>query len=127
MIRIDDLESVRSPGRTGMTEGKAALNIDGPGTMSRRNLMKCLAGLAGAAALPGTVSAMGHEVLRVAIAAEIGNLDLLQNVSPLHTYSLVLEPLIRYGENGEARARARREAGRYRRTARPSPLRCDRA
>jgi len=100
MIRIDDLESARSPGRTGTTEGKATLNVDGTGTMNRRDLMKCLAGLAGAAALPGTVSAMGHEALRIAIAAEIGNLDLLQNVSPLHTYSLVFESLIRYGDNG---------------------------
>jgi nickel transport system substrate-binding protein len=64
-------------------------------------MMQVAAGLAGAAALPGTVLAAGHNVLRVAIAAEIGNLDLLQNVSPLHTYSLVFESLIRYGENGK--------------------------
>ena len=101
MIRIDDLESARSPGRTGTSEGKATLNIDEPGTMNRRDLMKCLGGLVGTVALPGTALAMGHEVLRIAIAAEIGNLDLLQNVSPLHTYSLVFEPLIRYGENGK--------------------------
>ncbi|MBN9015751.1 MAG: ABC transporter substrate-binding protein, partial [Rhizobiales bacterium] len=36
----------------------------------------------------------------MAISAEVGSLDLLQNVSPLHTYSLVFEPLIQYGENG---------------------------
>ena len=69
--------------------------------MNRREMMQLVAGLAGAAALPGAVLAAGHSVLRVAIAAEIGNLDLLQNVSPLHTYSLVFETLIRYGHNGE--------------------------
>ena len=69
----------------------------------RREMMRIIAGLAvlvGVAALPGTALAGGHKSLRVAIAAEIGGLDLLQNVSPLHTYSLVFEPLIRYGENG---------------------------
>ena len=67
-------------------------------------MMRMLAGLAvlvGVAALPGTALAGGHKSLRIAIAAEIGGLDLLQNVSPLHTYSLVFESLIRYGENGK--------------------------
>ena len=41
-----------------------------------------------------------NDTLRMAISAEVGSLDLLQNVSPLHTYSLVFEPLIQYGENG---------------------------
>ena len=59
-----------------------------------------LAGLAAAAALPATALAGGHNSLRIAIAAEIGGLELRQNVSPLHTYSLVFDSLIRYGENG---------------------------
>ena len=73
-------------------------------TWGARAMMRMLAGLAvlvGVAALPATALAGGHKSLRIAIAAEIGGLDLLQNVSPLHTYSLVFEPLIRYGENGK--------------------------
>ena len=65
-----------------------------------------LAGVAGAVAvagamtLPGTALAGGHKSLRIAVAAEIGGLELRQNVSPLHTYSLVFDSLVRYGENG---------------------------
>ena len=73
-------------------------------TWGRRAMMRMFVGLAvlvGAAALPGTTLAGGNKSLRIAIAAEIGGLDLLQNVSPLHTYSLVFEPLIRYGDNGK--------------------------
>ena len=70
------------------------------GILNRREAIQTFAMLAGVTALPGTVLASGHNVLRIAIGAEIGNLDLLQNVSPLHTYSLVFESLIRYGDNG---------------------------
>ena len=64
-------------------------------------MLSGLAVLICVAALPGAAHADGHKSLRIAIAAEIGGLDLLQNVSPLHTYSLVFEPLIRYGDNGK--------------------------
>jgi len=36
----------------------------------------------------------------VAIAAETGNLDLLQNVSTLSSYTVVFDALIHYGPNG---------------------------
>ena len=85
-----------------MSEGTAdeTGSLDCIGTLNRREAVQALAMLAGVTALPGTVFASGHSVLRIAIGAEIGNLDLLQNVSPLHTYSLVFESLIRYGHNG---------------------------
>lgn len=85
-----------------MPEGTAdeTGSLDCIGTLNRREAVQALAMLAGVTALPGTVLASGHSVLRIAIGAEIGNLDLLQNVSPLHTYSLVFESLIRYGHNG---------------------------
>ena len=101
MIHIEDLMSARSADRVGAREREQAPHAGRGATMNRRAMMQLVAGLAGAAALPGAVLAAGHNVLRVAIAAEIGNLDLLQNVSPLHTYSLVFETLIRYGENGK--------------------------
>lgn len=68
--------------------------------INRRNLIKVAAGLAGASLLPFRLLAAENDTLRMAISAEVGSLDLLQNVSPLHTYSLVFEPLIQYGENG---------------------------
>ena len=42
-----------------------------------------------------------RQTLRIAIKQETGDLDLLQNVSALSAYSLVFDPLIRYGENGQ--------------------------
>ncbi|WP_461535085.1 ABC transporter substrate-binding protein [Spongorhabdus nitratireducens] len=50
---------------------------------------------------PIVSSAQEQKPLRIAIKQETGNLDLLQNVSALSTYSLVFDPLIRYGENGQ--------------------------
>ena len=104
MTGIDDLKSA---GRdAGLLESERGLAAK-PGrkaTWGRRAVLRILAGLvalAGATTLPGAALAAGHKSLRIAIAAEIGGLDLLQNVSPLHTYSLVFEPLIRYGENGK--------------------------
>ena len=101
MIHIEDRMSARSGDRVGGREREQVPHAGRGATMNRRAMMQLVAGLAGAAALPGAVLAAGQNVLRVAIAAEIGNLDLLQNVSPLHTYSLVFETLIRYGHNGE--------------------------
>ena len=101
MTKIDNPRSAGPGGRIGAREEDQVASLGRGGTMTRREMMQVAAGLAGAAALPGAVLAAGHNVLRVAIAAEIGNLDLLQNVSPLHTYSLVFQSLIRYGENGK--------------------------
>jgi len=68
----------------------------------RRTLrgLVALAVLAAMVALPAVAFADPGNELRIAIGSEIGGLDLMQNVSPLHTYSLVFETLIRYGENG---------------------------
>lgn len=69
----------------------------------RRRTLRALATVAvlvGGVMLPGAAFADEHDELRIAIGSEIGGLDLLQNVSPLHTYSLVFETLVRYGENG---------------------------
>ncbi|MCL6271329.1 ABC transporter substrate-binding protein [Sansalvadorimonas sp. 2012CJ34-2] len=54
-----------------------------------------------ATTIPITSSAQENQTLRIAIKQETGNLDLLQNVSALSTYSLIFEPLIRYGTDGQ--------------------------
>lgn len=64
-------------------------------------MLKVATGIVGASLLPIRVMAAEKDILRIAISAEVGSLDLLQNVSPLHTYSLVFETLINYGENGK--------------------------
>ena len=101
MTRIEDPMSARSGDRIGRREGEKAPRLGRGFTMNRRAMMQLLAGLGAASALPGMVLASEHDVLRIAIASEIGSLDLLQNVSPLHTYSLVFESLIRYGHDGK--------------------------
>lgn len=69
--------------------------------ISRRSFMLASAGAALAASLSGRVVAAEHSTLKIAILLETGNLDLLQNISGLNTYTLVFDPLIRYGAGGQ--------------------------
>ncbi|MER9202897.1 ABC transporter substrate-binding protein [Mesorhizobium sp. M0933] len=69
-------------------------------TLDRRNFLAGTAGLAFVAALPHAAFSETHETLKIAIAAETGDLDLLQNVSTLSTYTIVFDALIHYGQNG---------------------------
>ncbi|MHB0953944.1 MAG: ABC transporter substrate-binding protein [Allorhizobium sp.] len=71
-------------------------------TLDRRNFLAGTAGLAFLAAYPSVAfSQADGAALKIAIAAETGNLDLLQNVSTLSTYTVVFDGLIHYGQNGE--------------------------
>jgi len=54
-----------------------------------------------AAGIPFQVLGAGHLTLKIAILVEAGNIDLLQNISGLNTYTLVFDPLIRYGAGGK--------------------------
>ena len=99
-----ELKAARPEARLGRRGRGQAVNPGRRATWLRGAMTRMLSGLAVlvcVAALPGAALADGHKSLRIAIAAEIGGLDLLQNVSPLHTYSLVFDSLIRYGENGK--------------------------
>lgn len=69
-------------------------------TLDRRQFLAGSAGLAFLSALPVSAFASSHGTLKVAIAAETGNLDLLQNVSTLSSYTVVFDALIHYGPNG---------------------------
>ena len=70
-------------------------------TLDRRNFLAGTAGLSFLSALPRSAFADGHsDTLRVAIAGETGDLDLLQNVSTLSSYSAVFDALIHYGPGG---------------------------
>ncbi|ESX27423.1 MULTISPECIES: ABC transporter substrate-binding protein [unclassified Mesorhizobium] len=69
-------------------------------TLDRRNFLVSTAGLAFAAALPRSAFSETNDTLKIAIAAETGDLDLLQNVSTLSTYTIVFDALIHYGQNG---------------------------
>ena len=103
MTRIDDPKTACPDILLADSESGRAVKPGRKATWGRRAVLTILAGFvafAGVAMPPGAALAAGHKSLRIAIAAEIGGLDLLQNVSPLHTYSLVFDPLIRYGENG---------------------------
>ncbi|ODT65207.1 MAG: nickel ABC transporter substrate-binding protein [Pelagibacterium sp. SCN 63-23] len=77
--------------------------MEGPNVteLSRRSFMLASAGAIMAASLPGRVVAAERDTLKIAILVETGNLDLLQNISGLNTYTLVFDPLIRYGAGGE--------------------------
>ena len=71
------------------------LNLD------RRSFLATTAGLSFLSVLPRIAFADGHaDTLRVAIAGETGDLDLLQNVSTLSSYSAVFDALIHYGPAG---------------------------
>lgn len=52
------------------------------------------------ASLPRIALAQGSDTLRVAIGAETGDLDLLQNVSTLSSYTIVFDALVQYGPGG---------------------------
>lgn len=69
-------------------------------TTNRRNFLVSSAGLAFLSAFPHAAWAADGGTLKVAIAAETGNLDLLQNVSTLSSYTVVFDALIHYGQNG---------------------------
>lgn len=69
--------------------------------ISRRSFMLATAGAFAAANIPFQVLAAGHDALKIAILVEAGNVDLLQNISGLNTYTLVFDPLIRYGTGGK--------------------------
>ena len=70
-------------------------------SLDRRQLMASSAALSVLAALPRITLAEGHDdTLRVAIGGETGDLDLLQNVSTLSSYTVVFDGLIHYGPGG---------------------------
>jgi len=68
--------------------------------ISRRNFLTAASVIPFIAALPNGVFAAEHETLKIAISAETGNLDLLQNVSTLSAYTVVFDALIHYGPGG---------------------------
>jgi nickel transport system substrate-binding protein len=68
--------------------------------ITRRRLLGAVSTLTLIAALPRGPLAAGHETLRIAIAGETGDLDLLQNVSTLSSYTAVFDALIHYGPGG---------------------------
>ena len=63
-------------------------------SIDRRVFITSSAGLALALAWPASANAAGDDTLKIAIGAESGNLDLLQNVSSLSSYTIVFESLI---------------------------------
>lgn len=69
--------------------------------LNRRSFMLASAGAIVAAGLPGRIVAAENDTLKIAILLETGNVDLLQNISGLNTYTLVFDPLVRYGVGGE--------------------------
>ena len=69
--------------------------------LDRRQLLATSAGFAFLAALPRVTLAARHETLRVGIAGETGDLDLLQNVSTLSSYTVVFDGRIHYGPGGK--------------------------
>lgn len=69
--------------------------------LNRRQIMASSAAASLLSALPRIALAGGHgDTLRVAIAGETGDLDLLQNVSTLSSYTVVFDGLIHYGPGG---------------------------
>jgi nickel transport system substrate-binding protein len=68
--------------------------------LTRRSALLSAVALGGSTLLPNITLADGHKTLKIAIGSEAGDLDLLQNVSALSTYSLVFDALIHYGSNG---------------------------
>lgn len=70
--------------------------------LTRRQVLASSAALSFLSTLPQIALAGGHDdTLRVAIAAETGDLDLLQNVSTLSSYTVVFDALIHYGAGGK--------------------------
>ena len=73
--------------------------MNAPLPLRRRTALGLLAALGVSVPLRQVV-AKDPLVLRIGIAQEAGNLDLLQNESALSTYSLVFDGLVRYGSGG---------------------------
>jgi nickel transport system substrate-binding protein len=69
--------------------------------LDRRQLLATSAGLAFLSVLPRVTLADGHDTLKVGIAGETGDLDLLQNVSTLSSYTVVFDGLLHYGSGGK--------------------------
>lgn len=69
--------------------------------LTRRHLLAGASVLPLIAALPLSAYADENETLRIAIASETGDLDLLQNVSALSAYTVVFDALIHYGQGGK--------------------------
>lgn len=69
-------------------------------SIERRSFLAGTAGFTFFSALPNITLAEGHDTLKVAIAGETGDLDLLQNVSTLSSYTVVFDGLIHYGPGG---------------------------
>lgn len=70
-------------------------------TIDRRKFLAGTAGMAFVSAFPLNALSETHDALKIAIAAETGDLDLLQNVSTLSAYTIVFDALIHYGQNGK--------------------------
>lgn len=68
--------------------------------LPRRSFLAATAGLTFLSTFPRMVLADGHDTLKIAITAETGDLDLLQNVSTLSSYTVVFDALIHYGPGG---------------------------
>ena len=68
--------------------------------LQRRSFLAGTAGMSLFSAFPHIALADGHDTLKVAIAGETGDLDLLQNVSTLSSYTVVFDGLIHYGPGG---------------------------
>lgn len=69
-------------------------------TLTRRQILTAASVLPLIAALPRGGLAASDQTLKIAIAAETGDLDLLQNVSTLSAYTVVFDALIHYGPGG---------------------------
>ena len=68
--------------------------------VDRRAFLAGAAALSLSTVLARAASADERGTLRVAIAAEAGDLDLLTNASSLSSYTAVSDPLVRYGRDG---------------------------
>lgn len=68
--------------------------------LTRRQFVGAGTALALLSALPTSVFAQDAGTLKIAIAAETGDLDLLTNVSSLSSYTIVFDGLVHYGPNG---------------------------
>ncbi|SCX35363.1 Nickel-binding periplasmic protein precursor [Agrobacterium rosae] len=70
-------------------------------TIDRRKFLAGTASLAFVSAFPLNAFSETNASLKIAISAETGDLDLLQNVSTLSAYTIVFDALIHYGQNGK--------------------------
>lgn len=68
---------------------------------NRRQFLIGSAGLAFLSTMPSALLAQSGDTLKIGIAMETGNLDLLQNVSALSSYTIVFDGLVHYGKGGD--------------------------